>query len=383
MSQIETLIQNVDDLSNTVISIGEKINKLSVVKPPPLTFSEFGGSGTFKFMTNRQVAKRLIMMGGSISGYNPSSGIYAGLNATTGPQGAAFAAGTFGQSINKIDEDTAHLIVYGKFLYDTNGRLVDNEILYPDCYYKKGEGGEVNNMDDDFPLMQSIKDIKNDLKLAVAGLRIKIGEIGQAFIDMQIQLVLAVTTLASAVTIMPPGSGLPTALSAIKAIPAALMAFQTRIMQILPLLPPLKYLNVLLGDKADSAIGSVNMMLILMKRPFDAMDTVLSLITALAGSTPPVPGVDGEPTEPIVVAPSATMTTVKSGDNVEISANASKGSWQYTYEWTAQIQNQTSGVLSKEKTLKTKTIYTTKYIVKVTDKKEGTVKFGDITINVI
>jgi hypothetical protein len=200
---------------------------------------------------------------------------------------------------------------------------------------------------------------------------------------MQIQLVLAVTTLASAATIMPPGSGLPTALSAIKAIPAALMTFQTRIMQIIPLLPPLKFLNVLLGDKADSAIGAVNMLLILIKRPFDAIDAVLSLITALAGSTPPVPGVDGEPTEPIVVAPSATMTTVKSGDNVEISANASKGSWQYTYEWTAQIQNQTSGVLSKEKILKTKTIYTTKYIVKVTDKKEGTVKFGDITINVI
>jgi hypothetical protein len=383
MSQIQTLIQNIDDLSDTVISIGEKINKLSVTKPPPLTFSDFNGTGMFKFMTNRQIAKRLIMFGGSISGYNPSALVYAGLNATTGPQGAAFAEGTFGKYINKIDEDTAHLIVYGKFLYDANGRLIDNEILYPDCYYKKGEGGEVNNMDDDFPLMQSVKDMKKDLKLAVAGLRIKIGEIGQAFIDMQIQLVLAVTTLASAVTIMPPGSGLPTALSAIKAIPAALMAFQTRIFQILQLLPPLKYLNILIGDKADSAIGSVNMMLVLMKRPFDAIDTVLSLITALAGSIQPVPGVDGEPTEPIVVAPSATMTTVKSGDMVEISANASKGSWQYLYEWTAQIQNKTSGVLSKEKTLKTKTIYTTKYIVKVTDKKEGTVKFGDITINVI
>lgn len=380
--QIDNLIKNIDDLTNTVIDIGEKINQLSAIKAPTFTFSEIGGSGTFKFMTNRQIAKKIIMMGGSKFG-SAGAQINSAISANTPPQVAGGINATLGQEINSIDEDTAHLMVYGKFLYDANGRLIDNEERFPDCVAKPGQGlSGITHMSNSFPLLQWAKNAKKEFTFAMAGLRIKVGELGQAFIDMQFQLILAVTTLASAVTILPPGSGLPTALSAVKSIPTTLMAFQTRIMQLVPFLSPLSYLEVLIPiDKVDSVLIPINIVLNLIKRPFSVIDTILSLVTALTGATPPVPGVDGEPAEPITVNIIANPTVLPTGNplniSVNLAANASKGSWQYTYKWTSDPP----GFVASTKEVKVIPKATTKYTVKVSDAKDSNNSVtSDITI---
>lgn len=387
MSQVQALVANIDDLTSTIINIGEKINKLSVVKPPPLTFSDIDGSGMFKFMTNRQIAKKMILLGGSQMGLTITPVINQTLSTTPG---AAFIPPPVDNYINNIDANIAHLTVYGKFLYDSNGNLIDDEITYPDCVANDGEGeGGVNHMPSSFPMLEMAKEMKNDFKLAISGLRIKGGEIAQAFIDMQFQLILAVTTLASAATILPPGSGLPTALSAIKAIPTALMAFQTRIMQIIPYLKPLSNLAVLIpDDKIDAAIIPINTILSIIKKPFDIMDLILSLVTALAGSTPPVPGADGvTPAEPMVVELTANPTLLMPSDAgvvpVQLKANVSKGSWQYAYSWSSIPVGGTlpTGWSSTKKEVTVYPTVATKYICKITDIKLKSSKTSDITVS--
>jgi len=382
MAQLDTLLLNIDVLTDTIIDIGEKINKLSAIKAPTFTFSDADGNGTFKMLTNRQMAKKIIMMGGNITGVSPTQGINAGVN-TLGQRGAAVVNIAAGGLINQIDEDIAHLTVYGKFLYDSNGILIDNEILYPECVAVDGEGeGGVNHMTSSNPLLQRVKDIKKEFKFAVAGLRIKAGEIGQAFIDMIFQLVLAITTLASAATILPPGSGLPTALSAIKSIPTTLMAFQTRIVQIVPLLAPLSYIGLILPtNKLDSALAPINIVLTLLRRPFEVIDVVLGLVTAMVSATPPVPGVDGEPAEPIEIKPNADPSTINQGGvtPVKLTANASKGSWEYKYLWTSSQP----GFSSTEKEVVVTPSITTTYYIKVTDTKDDTnIAKGEILVTV-
>jgi hypothetical protein len=369
------LLANIDDITNTVIDIGEKINQLSAIKAPKLTFSDASGTGTYKFMTDRQIAKKIIILGGNMSGISASPAVEEALNRTVPQQGSALVSEFAGQQVGSIDANLAHLMVYGKFMYNENGMLIDNEILFPDCVAGEGEGkGEsgITNMSVDFPLMQWIRDIKKEFKFAIAGLRIKAGELGQAFIDMQFQLVLAITTLASAATILPPGSGLPTALSAIKSIPTTLMAFQTRIMQLIPYLKPLTFLKVLIPmDKVDAAVAPINVILNLIKRPFAIIDVILTLVTALAGATPPVPGADGvTPADPMEVKPSAEPNNIPIGNpaniQVKLKANASKGSWKYVYQWSSDPFGFVSSKADPIVTPK----FTTKYICKVADKND-------------
>lgn len=388
MSQIDVLLANLDGLSSTIISMGEKINKLSATAPPSLTFSDYNGDGMFKLMTNRQIAKRIIMMGGNqlgLSATNIVNNTVAGTEAAAAVNqyGGPIAASTQNQ-INTIDENIAHLTVYGKFLYDVNGKLIDNEILYPDCVAADGQGeGGVNHMTESFPLLQWASDVKNEFKLAIAGIRIKAGEIGQAFIDMQFQLILAITTLAASATILPPGSGLPVALSAIKAIPAAFMAFQTRIMQIIPYLKPISFISVLLPmDKIDAAIAPINAVLSMVKAPFAVLDVILSLITALAGATPPVPGVGGEPTQPMLVQPTANPNSVNDilgKTKVDLKSNVSQGSWQYSYAWSSDPY----GFIGTKKDVTDYPKVTTKYIVTVTDIKSNERISSSIIVDVV
>jgi len=389
MSQIDALIANIDEITNTVIDIGEKINQLSAIKAPTLTFGEVKDHTMFAFMTNRQIAKKIILMGGNMTGMSASAAVNTAVGQTVPPP-VAGVANSMGanQQIASIDANLAHLIVYGKFMYDANGRLVDNEILFPDCVASDGEGqGEsgITNMSIDFPLMQWIRDAKKEFKFAIAALRIKAGELGQAFIDMQFQLVLAVTTLASAATILPPGSGLPTALSAIKAIPTTLMAFQTRIMQLIPYLKPLSYLKVLIPvDKVDAAIAPINVVLNLIKRPFAIVDIILTLVTVLTGATPPVPGADGvTPPDPMEVKPTAEPNNLPLGNPdktvVQLKANASKGSWQYVYQWSSDP----FGFVSSKSDPTVIPKVTTKYICKVADKQDtSNVVTSSVTVNV-
>ena len=340
-------IVKLDDLTSTIIGLGNKINSLSSasIPPPP----------SFNFLSDRQIAKRIIMAGGN----------------------------RLGSSEVQVDEKIAHLTVYGKLLFDTNGRLIEDNIRFPECLAKSGEGeGGINFMADTSPMLEDIKNMKNEFNIAIAGLRIKGGEIFQAFIDMNIQLVLAVTTLASCVTIMPPGSGLPTAVSTIKAIPAAFLSFQTRLIQIIPFLKPLSYVTVLVGEQANALISALDSILLIFKTPFEIIDTVLGLVTALAGSTPPVPGVGNAPPEPMEVKPTAEPEIIsfyESGlKDIILKANASKGSWKFTYNWSSDT-GRFSSIGEDKKEVVDRPSVTTKYTVTVTDS-NGDSKSSDVMV---
>ena len=383
MSQIDLLLFNIDEITNTVIDIGEKINQLSSLKSPKLTFSDASGTGMFKFMTDRQIAKKVVMMFGNMTGLSVTELANTAVTDNVPVQGQPIVNKLAGQEINSIDQNIAHLMVYGKFLYDANGQLVDNEILFPKCVAGEGKGESgITHMSVSFPLLVWIKDLKKEFKNAIASLRIKAGELAQAYIDMQFQLVLAITTLASAATILPPGSGLPTALSAVKSIPTALMAFQTRILQLLPLLKPLSYAKVLIPiDKLDPAIAPINVVLKLILRPFVVIDVILTLVAALAGATPPVPGVDGVPPDPLklnlTAEPSSLPLFNPNGIYVDLKAGANGGSYHYYYQWSSSP----AGLISNNKNPTHKPTTTTTYTVKVLDTKTNEQTTSSITVN--
>jgi hypothetical protein len=55
-----------------------------------------------------------------------------------------------------MSEEDAHLVVYGKLMYDNNGKLVDNEITNPECVDKD------KAISDDHPILKDgVSDVKN------------------------------------------------------------------------------------------------------------------------------------------------------------------------------------------------------------------------------
>jgi len=373
MSGIQDLTSSITKLDKQIHTLGTNINTLSSVSATKPKYA---------LMTKRQIAKRIIMMGGDIMGSIPIP------NPPTPPPLPGGVPSPPKPNL-QMDEKTAHLTVYGKFLYGPDGKLIDNEELFPDCVAKPGEGmSGVNNMPDSSPMLRDIEDMKEEFEKSINGLLLKVGEIGHAAGDMMIQLILAITSLAAAATILPPGSGVPVAVSAIKSIPAAFMTFQTRLIQIIPLLKPLRYANVLLDDSsAGPVISSINTMLNVFSTPLGIINNALSPVAALAGgggAIPPVPGVDA-PAEPVVLDPKAepNIITTNVGKTIKLKANASKGSWQYTYKWYSDPVGFSAYSENDDVTVDMlPPLETTRYYVEVTDINSGGVTYGETVVNV-
>jgi len=378
----EGILKNIEKIEASVSDIGEKINSISGLSIPKISFQDFSkgtsiASGVFRFKTPRQIAKKMITMGGNIGGTSITDKIKDFNNQVIA--GADMGA-TASQTLMALNEQliaeqdtemTAHWIVYGKFLYDDNGKLVDNEILFPECVGPdQNEDPRINFMTNDFPIMDQVKQMKDELVRSVKQLRIKVGEIAAVSKDIPAQLILAITSLASAVVIFPFGSGVPPAVTAVKNLLSSIQSLQTRVSQLLNLLKPLAYLEYLLDDDdAEKAIAVVDKIMKIIFVPIKAIEIMIdTMVTPVMSIIPKIPGVDTEAepieAEDIVVKPS---DKIEPGTEITLDINPSKGSWQYNYLWVSSP----SGFKSTDKKVKVIPPYTMKYYCRVTDKADA------------
>jgi len=382
MGQIEDLNKNIETLTEKIESISEKIST-PLVK---IDVSDADEDGDFKFMTDRQVMKKIVMNGGDVTG----------LGSADVPD-YDIPTDLIDEDDNQDPEERAHFIVYGKLLlkspdvvYTRNisDKYVDNEIEYPECFDKK------HAMSDTHPLKTWVKDIKKEVKKSVKQVGIKTGEIVDAGIQLGIEVAAATVTLGSSAVIMPPGSGLPVAFSAVLSIFTSLQSFQTKIVTIVPFLAPLTFLGVLLPIAiVEVVIGIVNGALLAIVTAIGTIEGLISVITGiksmLLGAVPAgIPSVEGanmttSPPEEMELIVTANPSTINVGEMTKLDIIASKGSWKYDYSWSSTHNaNIAFKFLSTEKTLEVSPPLTTTYKVEVTDS-SGSKKIQDIIVTVI
>ena len=186
-------------------------------------------------MTDRQVAKKIMMT-------------------TTG-----IIPGIAGQpSVPKVDTKSAHMAVYGKMMYDSSGKLVDDEVKHPECVnwvlFRKNTSSL--NLDNDvYPMKLKVKNIKIELQNSIKGLGIKFGELSDSLIKAAIEIGIGFAAFIDAATNIPkPQPAL--ALSAILGIFSSIAKLQMLVLAIVPLLVPLQYLS-LVFPKAGNFIRIV------------------------------------------------------------------------------------------------------------------------------
>jgi len=153
----------------------------------------------------------------------------------------------------------------------------------------------LTDMSDDHPLKLDIKKKKKNLKIAVKSLQIKLQDFIVACTQEAIEIAASVTTLTSSATILPPGSGLPVAFSAVQSLMSSLNSLKAKVMEILPLLEPLDDISTLVStDKINSVASPIS-------GTVSALKGVLGTIGTLTGSVP-----DGAKTPPSTSPPATT-----------------------------------------------------------------------------
>jgi hypothetical protein len=219
MSIQTDLKQKIEELNKTIYNF-KKITIPPVVDPLYNMVDE-----PDFFMTDRQAAKKMMME----SGDEPGVG---------------------NERVSKVDEETAHLAVYGKLLYDNN-KLVDDEIKYPECVDLDYA------MKTDSPLIEKIKNMKIESKNAIKGLCVKKTELTEDTTKAGLEISLAIPASIDAITCFPkPQPSL--ALSTVLSVLSSVSKLQSKVLELIPYLPPLLFLiNLLPVSKATKVISLV------------------------------------------------------------------------------------------------------------------------------
>ncbi len=217
MSAIQDLEKNIDDLTEIIIKLNEET--------PPFDVAKY-------FMTPRQVAKKMMKMSATV---------------TTDATGMSIPA----------DDKSIHMIVYGKYMVDNQGKLVDNEIKYPECVDKD------KAMQDNHPtLKDKVPNMKKEVKNSVRVLNIKKTELTKAIKLAGQQIVTGIASFAAAVVVLPIGSGAPLGMAALQSIVSAINTLSSRVMEILPILGPLIDIPLLVAEAViDIVLNVVNVLL--------------------------------------------------------------------------------------------------------------------------
>lgn len=235
-------IQN--DLEQKIEELNKSIYNLKKITTPPVVDPLYSmvDEPNF-FMTDRQVAKKMMME----SGDEPGVG---------------------NERVSKVDEETAHFAVYGKLMYDSNNKLIDDEIKYPECVDLDYA------MKTDSPLIEKVKIMKTESKNAIKGLCVKKAELTEDTTKAGLEISLAVPASIDAITCFPkPQPSL--ALSTVLSVLSSVSKLQSKVLELIPYLPPLLYLiNLLPASKVTKII---NLVLILIS----ALVIIISTIEAV------------------------------------------------------------------------------------------------------
>lgn len=341
MSEAEKLNKNIKDLNKLHDEISKKLSL------PIISFDNIES----KFLTNRQIMKKVIMYGGDISGVPPDI-----------DSNKSFT----------ISEKSAQEIVYGTTLVGNDGSFLDNEEIYDNIVdYDK------TMIKDNHPMLIWIENTKEEVKKSIDELSIKSGEIVQASVQLGVESAAAFITIGSSVAILPFGAGVPTAFSAILSVFSNLQSFQTKINQIIPILKPLTFISILIPN-VDSFLIPVNLAVTTIMgaltptyKIIDILDEVKKLL--------PIPSGIGKPGDEIyspakTIKLDITKTQVSKNGNITLTVNATEGTWNYSYSWTS---NDTS-FHSTEKTIIVSPVENT-YLITVTDSNDNKAN-GEISV---
>jgi hypothetical protein len=237
--QIKQLEINIDTLSEVILKLNEPTNSLKI-------------DWSTTFLTPRQVAKKIMIFGAPI--------INDGTNQTI-----------------PTDEKAIHMVVYGKYLLDGKGKLVDNEIKFPDCV-NKDRGMSLSH-----PMFtEKIKNMIKELKTSIRILNIKKIALKEAFELAGKQIVAGVAAAVSALTLLPFGAGLPTAIPALQSIVTAINTLMSTILEILPVLGPLVNIPLVIAE------GALNGIFALVNGTLVILIGILDLIAGLKKTIGPI-----------------------------------------------------------------------------------------------
>lgn len=248
ITRMKSIMANLDTETSTLKNTINKL-KTSVVIPPPVISSEdFEPDGKFPFMTENQIMKRIMTM---------DSGTMIGFKGANTP---------------RVDENTAHLIIYGKPpIYDSNGKILDNEKTNPECVEKN------KTISDNFDLKKRIKELKEQLKDSTMQIQYKASEISEAATMLGVKLVLAAGVFADALTTIPKPI-ITVALSALQGMLLDINNFVSKVMEVTPFLQVLSYFGYFLPT-----ISMITIVFDLILIPITLLNTVLGSVGTIIG----------------------------------------------------------------------------------------------------
>ena len=309
-----------------------------------------------KLLSTRQVAKKMLMMQGQ--SFNPP-----------------------------FYEEDAQLFIYGKVYYK-NGVLFDNDNEDTACISLPDDDDYQPPIDENHPMWQKIVNMVKDLEESLTQLGIKLGEFMVALPAAIVTIAISLVSLVSSAVILPPGSGIPTALTSVQTMIKTIKQLQQKTAELLPLLVVIDTIGLLLPKSAQSVIAHVNVIFGLLLAIITGLTAILGLIGGVSSSV-------GKSTTkmqsiPLTIAPKADPSSVSQGQSTNLTANASGSDYKFTFEWTdsngnviARDPNDTSDDDGSRTVTPNITVVKlpakTTYTCKVTDGK-GTVKTSVITV---
>jgi hypothetical protein len=332
MGQVENLTKNVKKLTQTIYDLKKK-SFLS----PPIPQIDIASIA----MTPRQIAKKVILVScGSISaaGEITQNTANASINAAgalgdpnavkaseaiNSPEAlSAFTGARMLKSV--VTPESAHLIVYGKLMRDANGKLVDNEVLHPECVF------DGLAMPKTHPTLQDVQKYVMLADRAVKMIGIKNQDLLDDIAQAMISIPANITAMVSAAALMPPGAGIPVAFAAFQNLIQVIMGLTMKITELLGVLPDLEYIPLVLPkEQIDVVLIPVNVILSALITIMSTINGVTSMIpsssamSTMAGgaSLPPAAYVGGTVTGTVVRANTNTPVpnaTVKIGSQPSV-----------------------------------------------------------------
>ncbi len=184
-----------------------------------------------------------------------------------------------------------------------------NSGRYPDDYIDKELIGKfyvndedasfiVDNMPEDHPLLKDIiKQKKEQIKDALQEFKIKAKELFDAIMNaLTVQLPNAITTIAISPTIMLPGSGIPSALTAIQSLITAIKEIISKILEFIPLLTILT--SMIYYIKQKNAMSIIISTLGLIGKPLELIGGLTKSIDDVDSQANNMKPPEPEPPEP-------------------------------------------------------------------------------------
>ena len=236
MAQIDDLQSNVNKLTNTILTLNEPVGTIQI------DWSKY-------LLTPRQIAKNLAL---------------SAAPTLTDSTGAPIP----------VNEKSVHTAIYGKYMVGSDGKVVDNEILHPECVDHN------RAMPDNHPaLTDKVPNMTSDLKVSMRVLNIKKSKLADDIKLAGKQIATGLLVIAESLAPIPkPNMGI----SAVQGVVAAINTLISSVMDIIPLLGPLITIPLLIAEAfIETILGITNGLL-------TALLAILGLISDIKKSLNPV-----------------------------------------------------------------------------------------------